>query len=162
MIRRHYVQYHNPDVMGCGIEECLRPMKPAKGNKRGKTSQRPQSSATVRFGLLTNKYFGVKDPRGGIAWVVGQTSEPDSPVCLGWWLVIEDIEPSIVPGFQYELVGSVGGEFWPVLPISDRPWFRILQGLTGNFEFGFTEIKNRRVIKGLREAADQAGCPVPE
>ncbi len=86
---------------------------------------------------------------------------PTALCALGWRFVIEDIRASGIPDLQYELLGTEGGVCFPVLPISDRPWFRILQGLTGNFEFGFTRIRHRQVIRGLCEAAAEAGCPLP-
>jgi hypothetical protein len=156
----HWVQYHNSEVMGCGIEECCAPPPKPKRSKsrKGQPPPRPQVES---YSLLTNKHFGLTDPRGDVAWVVGLTSEPNSPVCLGWWFLIADIRASGIPGLEYELTGTQGGVFFPVLPISDRPWFRILQGLTGNFEFGFRRIRHRQVIRGLCDAAAEAGCPLP-
>lgn len=156
----HWVQYHNPDVMGCGIEECCAPPPKPKRSKSRK-SQPPPRPQVQYYSLLTNKYFGLTDPRGDVAWVVGLTNAPNSPVCLGWWFVIADIRASGIPGLEYELIGTEGGACFPAHPISNRPWLRILQGLTGNFEFGFTRLRHRQVIRGLCDAAAEAGCPLP-
>ncbi|MCS6978048.1 MAG: hypothetical protein NZM31_13720, partial [Gemmatales bacterium] len=160
MPREHWVQYHTPEVMGYGIDECFAPPRPSKKGKNTKKKGQPANPAR-EYSLLTNKYFGLVDPRGDVAWVIGVTDEPASPVYLGWWFLIKDIRASVDEDFEYELVGNIGGAPSRLLVISDRPWFRILQGLTGNFDFGLTRITHRRVVRGLCEAAHDAGCPLP-
>ncbi len=142
MACKHWVQYHTPDRMGYGIDEC--------GTGQGDA-----------FGLVTNKNCGVHDPRGDVVWVVGITTAPDSPVYLGWWFVIDDVLPSPHPEFLYQLVGQRGGACDPMPIISGETWYRQLLGMTGNFQFGLTEVRIRAVLNGLRAAAASAGCRLP-
>jgi hypothetical protein len=113
------------------------------------------------FGLVTSKDCGIHDPRGDVAWVVGITSETDSPVYLGWWFIVKSVERSPDPNFLFQFVGEKGGVCNPMPVISDEPWFSQLLGVTGNFEFGLTEIRRRDsdILAGLRAAAACAGCP---
>jgi hypothetical protein len=144
MAGKHWVQYHIPDRMGCGIDECGTDENEGEGGG---------------FGLVTSKDCGVHDPRGDVAWVVGKTQDENSPVYLGWWFVVEAVEPSDHPEFLYQFIGSIGGSCNPMPMISDEPWFHQLLGITGNFRYGLTEIKLRAVLNGLRAAAAGAGSP---
>ena len=59
----------------------------------------------------------------------------------------------------YHFVGERGGTCDPMPVISGEPWFRQLLGITGNFEFGLTEVRIRAVLDGLRAAAARGGSP---
>lgn len=144
MAGKHWVQYHTPDRMGCGIDEC----DTDEGGDEG-----------GGFGIVTSKDCGIHNPRGDVAWMVGVTSQSDSPVYLGWWFVVDDVLPSPDPDFLYQFVGERGGACNPMPVISGEPWFRQLLGMTGNFRFGLTEVRIRAVLDGLRAAAVRGGCP---
>ena len=111
----------------------------------------------VKASLLRD--CGVHDPRGDLAWVVGKTEADDSPVYLGFWFVVRAVEPSDHPEFLYQFVGEQGGACDPLPVISDRPWFSRLLRMTTAFRRGLTEVTDRQVLAGLREAAAKAGCP---
>lgn len=144
MAGKHWVQYHTPDRMGRGIDEC--------GTDEGE-------GESSRFGLVTSKDCGIHDPRGDVAWVVGKTQDRDSPVYLGWWFVVAAVEPSDNPEFLYQFVGSKGGSCDPLPELTSRPWFPRLLQMTTAFRRGLTEVTDRIVLAGLREAAAEAGCP---
>jgi len=146
MAGKHWVQYHTPDRMGCGIDECCTNEGEGEGGK---------------FGLVTSKDCGVHDPRGDVAWVVGKKQDEDSPVYLGWWFIVDGVLQSPDPDFLYQYVGKRGASCDPMPVISDEPWYRQLLGMTGNYRFGLTEINIRAVLSGLRAAAASVGCPQP-
>ena len=70
----HWVQYHTPVRMGCGIDEGEGPP----------------------FAVLSDKvpFTDVGGPIGEVVWLVGLRDAPGSPVYLGEWFVIDDVEAS--------------------------------------------------------------------
>jgi hypothetical protein len=142
MAGKEWVQYHTPDRMGCGIDEC---------------------HTGEGFGLVTSRDWGVHVPVGDVAWVVGKKQDEDSPVYLGWWFIVDDVLPSLNRDFLYQFVGKQGESCDPIPVISGKrwSWYRELLGITGNVKFGLTEIKKRAVLSGLRAAAESVGCPLP-
>lgn len=142
----HLVQYHTPDRMGCGIDGS------------GLEEDEPEVDlGEYRYSALSNK--SVFDPDGMFIWMVGVTTDPGSPVYLGWWFRVETIVGACHEQFEFCYVGSSGGTCEPMPVISGESWYRQLLGMTGNFSFGLTEIKSPAVLKGLRAAAARGGCP---
>jgi hypothetical protein len=146
MAGREWVQFHTPDRMGYGIDEC------GANEREGESSE---------FSLVTSRDCGSHVPLADVAWVVGKTQDKDGLVYLGWWFIVDDIVSPLNPDFLYKLVGKRGERCDPMPVISGEPWYQKLQGMTGNFKFGFTEINNRAVLSGLRASAASVGCPVP-
>ena len=151
MAGKHWIQYHTPDRMGYGIDEC--------GIRESNTDETKETEGM--FSLVTKKDLGIHNPVGDVAWVVGKTQDVDSPVYLGWWFIVKDVVPSLDPNFLYQFVGEVGASCFPQPIISNEPWYPRLLGMTGNFKFGLTEINIRAVLDGLRTAATNVGCPLP-
>jgi hypothetical protein len=132
--------------MGYGIDEA--------GSDEDDLDDEP---AGYRFSMVSNK--APDDPRGDVVWVVGITTEPDSPDYLGWWFVVDDIVASTHPEFRFCYIGNQGGACDPLPVISDEPWYRQLLGMTHNCRDGLTEVRIPAVLRGLRAAAARGGCP---
>jgi hypothetical protein len=135
----HWVQYHTPVRMGCGIDEGEGPP----------------------FAVLSDKVPFTDDggPIGEVVWLVGLRDEPGGPVYLGEWFVIDDVQPSDHEEFDYCYIGEEGASLRPMPVLSGRPWFGALLRLTGDFRFGLTQVPPGRVLDGLRAAAAEAGFP---
>ena len=131
----HWVQYHTPDRIGFGVDEVDGPP----------------------YSIVTDK--AKDDPRGDVVWLVGRTDDPDSPVYLSGWFVVDDVQASPHPDFLFEYIGQRGALCDPMPDITEEPWYRQLLGITGNYKFGLTEVKLRPVLNGLRAVAARAGCP---
>src|SRR3954463_4703844 len=129
----HWVQYHTPVRMGCGIDEDEAPP----------------------FGVLSDKvpFTNRGGPIGEVVWLVGLRDEPGSPVYLGEWFVIDEVLESDNPEFDYHYRGKVGASIRPMPVLSERPWYRALLRLTGDFRFGLTAVPPGPVLDGLRAAA---------
>lgn len=137
MAGKHWVQYHTPDRMGYGIDEC-------DGDG---------------FGMLTRKDCGLHNPVGDVAWLVGRPDDGDDAVYLGGWFVVRDVEASPHPDFRYLFVGDTGRSCDPLPVVSDRDWFPQLVRLTTAFRRGLTEVPPGPILAGLRAAAAEVGCP---
>lgn len=135
----HWVQYHTPVRMGCGIDECGGPP----------------------FAVLTDKvpFSDTGGPFGEVVWLVGLRDEPGSPMYLGEWFVIDKMPPSDNPDFAYCYAGEAGASLRPMPVLSGRPWYRALLRLTGDFRFGLTRVPPGPILDGLRAAAAEAGHP---
>jgi|GEM_PF-3649312 len=124
----HFVQYHSPEVMECGVDEVGSPP----------------------FGVLTSK--APDNPIGSTVWIVGKTLQAHSPVYLACSFVVDDVLASLDPRFLYEYVGEEGVNYDPLRCVSDQEWYPQLLRLTGNFRFGLTEV-SPSVLEGLRAIA---------
>lgn len=136
----HWVQYHTPLRMGCGIDEGEGPP----------------------FGVLSDKvpFTAEGGPLGEVVWLVGLRDESGSPVYLGNWFVIDEVLESGHPEFAYQYSGSGGASLRPMPVLSRRRWYRALLRLTGDFRFGLTQVPPGPVLDGLRAAAAEAGFPL--
>jgi hypothetical protein len=135
----HWVQYHTPVRMGCGID----------------------ADGGPPFTVLSDKvpFTDRGGPVGEVVWLVGLRDEPGSPVYLGEWFVIDGVMPSGNPEFAYQYRGEVGASVRPMPVLSGRPWYPAMLRLTGDFRFGLTEVRPGQVLAGLRAAAAEAGFP---
>ena len=62
---------------------------------------------------MTSKGCVNHDPRGDVAWVVGKTCDQDSPVHLGWWFIVEAVQPEQHgEGYWYD-----GKKYWLVVHV---------------------------------------------
>lgn len=126
-----WLQYHNPDVMDCGIDDVIGPP----------------------FSVLSDKvivpYEGVR------IWVVGRRAAADSEIYLGGWMIVDGIRASSHPRFLYEYYGDSGVDLDPMPAISAEEWYGALLKLTRNFRFGLTELKQPKVAAGLHALAEE-------
>lgn len=125
----HLIQYHSPDVMECGVDDIDGPP----------------------YGIFTSKAPG--NPIGSTVWVIGKTTESQSPVYLACSFVVDEVLASSDPRFLYEYVGAEGVSYHPLRCVSEQAWYPQLLRLTGNFRFGLTEA-SPTILAGLRELTD--------
>lgn len=126
-----WLQYHNPDVMGYGIDEVSGPP----------------------YSVLSDK---VIFPCEGVRiWIVGRRAAVDLAIYLGGWMLVDGIRDARHADFLYEYHGESGVDLDPMPTISDESWYAHLLRVTGNFRFGLTELKSPEVAAGLRALAEQ-------
>lgn len=80
----HFIQYHSPDVMLCGVDEVDGPP----------------------YGIFTSK--APTNRIGSTVWVVGRTMGGQSPIYLACSFVVDDAFDTSDPRFLYEYVGDEG------------------------------------------------------
>lgn len=124
---RHFVQYHNPDVMG-------RPYRPSHKN----------------FRIVTDKFF--KSLVGGTVWLVTSKRGPRRYyLCSSF--VVDEVERDSEGRFRNRATGSRGRDFVPFVEIGNEPWFPELLKKTGNFGLGLLPISDKAIIQGLQKAS---------
>lgn len=127
---RHWLAYHNPDVMGFEFYEC------------------------EGFAILTNKR--VRDLVGDIVWDVGRLGGT-TRYFLDCRFRVTHLGPADpTSGFSLRVSGDDGLLFGPALEITAKPWFEELRRVTGNFSVGFQSIKDSAVRSGLSAEYDGA------
>ena len=121
---RHFVQYHNPDVMG-----------------RYKASHR-------RFGIVTNKPVGAL--LGNRVWLVTGSGKPRRYyLCSSF--VVNRLERVDDGEFRNHAQGADGRDFVPFIEIGAMPWFAKLLKTTANFSLGLVQIRSTVTIRGLQK-----------
>jgi hypothetical protein len=136
---KHWVQYHTPEWMGCGVQGACGPT----------------------FSAFTDKTLD--DPRGDVVWLVGIKDDGrKNRVYLRYWFVVDDVQSGQRADFIFELVGQHGRMVPRVPLISNQPWFRDLLGMTRNFKHGLTPISWPSVFNGLNDVAQSKGAGWPE
>jgi hypothetical protein len=124
---RHFVQYHNPDVMG-------HPYKPSHKN----------------FGIVTDKFF--KSLEGGTVWLVTSKGRPRRYyLCSSF--IVDEVDRNNAGQFKNRATGSKGRDFDPFIEIGEMPWFPELLKVTGNFGLGLQSISSQAIIRGLEEVS---------
>jgi hypothetical protein len=126
---RHFVQYHNPDI--------LEPYYPSN-----------------EFGIVTNK--PVKNLLGETVWLVSRQGNP-SQYILCEAFVVDEIDSGGGDGFKHSVTGVRGWSFRKPVVIDDKRWFEVLRRATGNFAFGLQPMNDKRVVKGLKAVAEAYG-----
>ena len=125
---RHFVAYHNEAEMGEDHDP---------------------------LGVYTSKAV-VKESKGQIVWLIhGKESKSPKAYYLASRFVVEQVNPCGAEEFEYEAHGK-GTIFLPnSIRLNNLAWFPKLKDLTGSFGFGFTEIKDPRVIQYLEQLIAQ-------
>jgi hypothetical protein len=124
---RHFVQYHNPEVMG-------RPYKPSHKN----------------FGIVTDKFF--RSLVGATVWLVTGKGRPRHYYLCSTFTV-DKVERENAGRFRNRVSGSVGKDLDPFVEIGEKPWFPELLKATGNFGLGLQRITDEAIIRGLQDVA---------
>jgi hypothetical protein len=120
---RHFVNYHNPKVMGVDFTH------------------------VDTFGILTNKL--VRDLVGDIVWMIGRETRSETYWLYGRFRVSRS-GAADDDYFKYEVQGDDGYWFDPPVALDEEPWFTTLLQKTANFSTGFQSLKDEDVVKGLQ------------
>jgi hypothetical protein len=122
---RHFIQYHNPDLMG-----------------RYRHSQKD-------FAIVTNKFF--TELVGGTVWLVTSKGQRPRRYYLCSSFVVDKVERDNAGRFRNRAVGSRGRDF--DIEIGNEVWFPELLKTTGNFGLGLLPISSRAIVEGFRKVA---------
>jgi hypothetical protein len=122
---RHFVQYHNPDVMG--------QYRPSPKNN----------------GIVTNKFF--TSLVGGTVWLVTSKGRRPRRYFLCSSFVVDEVERDNAGQFPNRAIGSTGQDC--DVEIGNQPWFPELLKTTGNFGLGLLPISSKAIIQGLQEVS---------
>lgn len=122
----HFVQYHNPDLMGG-------PYKPSQ----------------KEFAIFTDKFFTML--QDATVWLVTGENRPRQYYLCSRFCV-EKVEHKNGGRFRYRVSGVVGRDFDPLIEIGELPWFSELRKATGNFAW-FQHIRSQAIIRGLEKTA---------
>lgn len=120
---RHFVVYHNPDVM------CY----PALD--------------VGRLEIYTNKKRS--DAVGGRVWLITDEGEP-SKYLLRLSFLVESVDASDQAKFCARVTGKEGNLFHPMPALNGEPWFPQFIKRQGNLSFGFHPINDPLVEAGLQ------------
>ena len=122
----HFVQYHNPEVMGG-----------------------PYEASDKGFGIVTDKPFNSLN--GATVWLVTGKGHPRQYYLCSTFTV-DRVEQEHAGRFRFRVSGSVGHDLNPFVEIGKLPWFADLLKATGNFALGLQHIRNQSIIRGLQKA----------
>jgi hypothetical protein len=132
---RHFVQYHNPDKVGRGVE------------------------TTTSLYVYTNKYLPALPIEGSVVWLVAGEGRPRR-YFLAYWFVAETVEAADHPAFLHRIAGRVGGFLRPKARLDLLPWFPEFRRAQGNFAFGLNPLTASEWVEAFAELADEAGAPL--
>ncbi len=127
---RHFVVYHNPDVMPYPADH------------------------VSELSVYSNKV--VSDLRGDRIWLLTGSERPRKFFLVSTFLV-DDVDTSGREGFQLKALGTKGRIFKPFPRLDELPWFDELKRAQGNFAFGLQPITQPEVLTGLTHVAEEAG-----
>ena len=133
MLTKHFLVYHNPDRMPYDVT---------------------QMSTCDAFSNRVNP--SVRNAR---IWVLGGVGAPRLYYLGGTFLCDSFTIPGQF-GFEFGMSGKDGCLFASTAHIGNEMWFPEVQRVTGNFEFGLTEVEDTSIISGLVNAASRCGCIV--
>ncbi len=119
---RHFVQYHNPDLMG---------------------RYRP---SLKNYAIVTNKFFA--SLVGGTVWLVTSKGQRPRRYFLCSSFVVDEVERDNAGRFRNRAIGSKGRDC--EIEIGNQQWFPELLKTTGNFGLGLLPISSEAIIRGLR------------
>lgn len=132
----HWIQYHNPDVMGYGIDEAEGPP----------------------YSILSDK--AIVAPDIAVIWLVGRRAAIDHGIYLAGWYLPDEVRAAPTDsGFLYEYPCETGSDCDPIPDIKREPWYPHLLKLTANFHHGLSKISRRDVRGGLMSLAEEFGAP---
>ena len=114
---KHFVSYHNAEVMGYTFEEA------------------------TAYSVVTRKHLDLKGQR---IWSISGEGQPRSYFLRETWIV-DDTGPSDQAGFSHYARGSSGFRFNPPVPLKQLSWFRAFRESQGNFGLGLNRIKDEFV-----------------
>lgn len=127
---RHFVVYHNPDVMPYPADE------------------------VSELSVYSNKM--VSDLPGDRIWLLTGSDRPRKFYLVSTF-VVDEVDTSGREGFQLKASGTKGRIFKPFPRLDALPWFDELKRAQGNFAFGLQPITQPAVIAGLNGVAEAAG-----
>lgn len=125
---RHFVHYHNPDVMG-------------------------QDAMLLHdLHVVPNKNVG-QDLYGQRIWLLTGRGRPrEYLVCLTF--IVDSLQSDPEARFRTRISGEHGTTLQPFVRVGDLNWFPKLRRATGNFAFGLQPITDPDIIAGLSAVAD--------
>ncbi len=117
----HYVQYHNPDIVGTDVDYV---------------------AEHEDFAVGTNKRPG--NILGHRIWLIGGEGRPRR-----YYLCYSFIADKIVDAhdgqFRYTISGTAGQRFIPPRDLTDEPWFGLFLRYNANFSLGLRRIPEQYV-----------------
>lgn len=122
---RHYVAYHNTELMGYGPDE------------------------VKTFEVYTNG--GIPNVAGQGIWLIGAAGQPRRYfLVLVFKANMVSDRPGLHPHFKRRVSGQQGAIFGDKLELTELDWFRDLQKVHKNFKNGITEITEPRFVEALQ------------
>jgi len=128
----HFVQYHNPDIVGTDVAYVAEHEEFAVGTNK-----------TPPRGLL-----------GSRVWLIGGEGRPRR-YFLCYHFLADRVVDAPDDHFRYTISGAEGRRFVPPLDLTDEPWFAAFLKFNANFSLGLRRIPGE-YLKQL-PAADSAG-----
>jgi hypothetical protein len=128
---RHFVQYHNPDMMGR--------YRPSPKN----------------YAIVTNKFFA--SLKGGTVWLVTSKGQRPRRYFLCSSFIVDNVERGNTGHFKNRATGSKGQDC--EIEISNHPWFPELLKTTGNFALGLLPISSKAIIQGFQQTLSSRLAP---
>jgi Domain of unknown function (DUF3883) len=127
-IMRHYVTYHNTDIMGYPCDQ---------------TNVRPLS-------IVTDK--SVSNLLGNKLWLISGEGRPRKYFLCSVF-VVDDVGADTDSGYKHYAAGASGAALRPPLQLNKNTWFPEFERSQQNFRFGLSEIKDPRYIAELESLA---------
>ncbi len=119
---RHFVHFHDPDVLGIGFTK------------------------VASWSVLANKR--VRDLAGDFVWMIGREPKSSEHFLFGRFRVDSDA-PGNHEQFKYRISGRTGLWLKPAVPVSALPWFSgLLQKSTS--ASSFVAVTDEQILDGLR------------
>jgi hypothetical protein len=112
----HYVQYHNPDLIGTTVDEV---------------------AESESFAVGTNKRPGAVF--GSRIWLIGGEGRPRR-YYLCYCFVADRIVDAPDDLFRFTITGSSGRRFIPPVELTNEPWFGEFLRYNANFSLGLRRI----------------------
>lgn len=124
---RHFVSYHNPDVLGAGFR-------------------------TVKsWSVLVHKR--VRDLHGDFVWMVGREPGSADHFLFGRFRVDAD-GPSDSETLKYRISGKSGLWFKPAIPLDTLTWFPGLRQKFSGVGASCVAVTDDEILNGLRHLAN--------
>jgi hypothetical protein len=120
---RHFVSFHNPEVLGVGFKK------------------------VTTWSVLANKR--VRDLNGDFVWMVGREPEGTDFFLFGRFRVDAD-GPGNHADYKYRISGSSGLWIKPAVKLNELPWFALLLQKSSNFNNAFLAVTDEEILDGLR------------
>lgn len=121
---RHFVSYHNPEVLGVGFKK------------------------VNRWSVLANKR--VRDLAGDFVWMVGREADATDYFLFGRFRIDAD-GPGDHAEYKYRISGTSGLWIKPPVKLNEMPWFPTLLQKSANFNTAFLAVTDETILDGLRQ-----------
>jgi hypothetical protein len=132
---KHYVQYHNSEVMGDPCDEF-------------------DDLDIGYFGIVTNK--SVQKLQGNKIWLICGEGKPREYFLCQFFIVDEVRKTNDNSDFKYYVTGKEGISLRPPIPLNPLPWFKDFREYMGNFGFGLMKIEQKYVEKLEKLVCEEA------